>query len=75
MLRELGCNQSIDFFDMSPMQSKGCLAAVTDTVERVLGRSLIGFDRWPQENTAAFIPHDKNIPAMQEKFTSQQNSC
>ena len=31
------------------------LAAVTNTVERVLGRNAIPFDRWVQENAAAFI--------------------
>jgi len=33
---------------------KGLLARVTDTVERVLGRQPICFDRWIQENIAAF---------------------
>ncbi len=33
---------------------EGRLAAVTDTVERVLGRRAISFDRWAEENAAAF---------------------
>ena len=33
---------------------KGLLAKVTDTVERVLGRQPICFERWIQENIAAF---------------------
>ena len=32
----------------------GRLAEVTDTVERVLGRKPIAFDRWAEENAAAF---------------------
>jgi uncharacterized protein YbjT (DUF2867 family) len=32
----------------------GVLAKVTDTVERVLGRKPIDFDRWVEENAAAF---------------------
>lgn len=34
---------------------EGRLAAVTDTVERVLGRKAITFDRWVQENVTAFV--------------------
>jgi hypothetical protein len=33
---------------------EGRLAAVADTVERVLGRNPITFDRWVVENVAAF---------------------
>jgi len=33
---------------------EGRLAAVTDTVERVLGRKAIPFHQWVQENAAAF---------------------
>jgi uncharacterized protein YbjT (DUF2867 family) len=33
---------------------EGRLAAVTDTVERVLGRKPISFDQWVQENVAVF---------------------
>jgi uncharacterized protein YbjT (DUF2867 family) len=33
---------------------EGRLAAVTDTVERVLGRAPISFERWVQENVDAF---------------------
>jgi len=33
---------------------EGCLAALTDTVERVLGRKPITFDQWVQENVTAF---------------------
>jgi uncharacterized protein YbjT (DUF2867 family) len=33
---------------------EGRLAAVTDTVERVLGRKPIAFDQWARENAAAF---------------------
>jgi uncharacterized protein YbjT (DUF2867 family) len=33
---------------------EGRLAAVTDTVERVLGRKAIKFDQWARENAAAF---------------------
>jgi len=33
---------------------EGRLAAVTDTVERVLGRKPITFDQWARENAAAF---------------------
>jgi uncharacterized protein YbjT (DUF2867 family) len=33
---------------------EGRLAAVTDTVERILGRKPIRFDQWVQENAAAF---------------------
>ncbi|HEY0467772.1 MAG TPA: SDR family oxidoreductase [Polyangiaceae bacterium] len=33
---------------------EGRLAAVTDTVERVLGRKPLAFDRWVRENIAAF---------------------
>jgi uncharacterized protein YbjT (DUF2867 family) len=33
---------------------EGHLAAVTDTVERVLGRKPVTFDHWAQENAAAF---------------------
>jgi uncharacterized protein YbjT (DUF2867 family) len=33
---------------------EGHLAAVTDTVEHVLGRKAITFDRWVHENAAAF---------------------
>jgi (4-alkanoyl-5-oxo-2,5-dihydrofuran-3-yl)methyl phosphate reductase len=33
---------------------EGRLAAVTDTVERVLGRRPIAFERWAEENAAAF---------------------
>jgi uncharacterized protein YbjT (DUF2867 family) len=33
---------------------EGRLAAVTDNVERVLGRKPIGFDRWAQEHAEAF---------------------
>lgn len=33
---------------------EGRLAAVTDTVERVLGRKPITFDQWAQENVTAF---------------------
>ena len=33
---------------------EGRLAAVTDTVERVLGRKAISFDPWVRENVAAF---------------------
>jgi len=32
----------------------GRLAAVTNNVERVLGRKPIAFDRWARENAAAF---------------------
>jgi uncharacterized protein YbjT (DUF2867 family) len=32
----------------------GRLAEVTDTVQRVLGRAPLGFDRWVDENVAAF---------------------
>lgn len=34
---------------------EGRLATVSDTVERVLGRKAITFDRWIQENVAAFV--------------------
>ena len=34
---------------------EGRLAAVTDTVERVLGRKPIAFDQWVRENVAAFL--------------------
>lgn len=34
---------------------EGRLAAVTDTVECVLGRKAITFDQWIQENAAAFV--------------------
>jgi|ERR1700722_1297152 uncharacterized protein YbjT (DUF2867 family) len=34
---------------------EGRLAAVTDTVERVLGRKPITFDQWARENAAAFL--------------------
>lgn len=30
------------------------LAAITDTVERVLGRRPVAFERWAEENAAAF---------------------
>ncbi|HEY6489405.1 MAG: hypothetical protein WCC26_21770 [Terracidiphilus sp.] len=33
---------------------EGCLGAVTQTVERELGRPPIGLDRWLRENAAAF---------------------
>jgi uncharacterized protein YbjT (DUF2867 family) len=33
---------------------KGLLASVTDTVERVLGRKPISFDRWVEQNASAF---------------------
>jgi hypothetical protein len=33
---------------------EGRLAAVTETVERVLGRKAITFDQWVRENVAAF---------------------
>jgi hypothetical protein len=33
---------------------EGRLAAVTDTVKRVLGRKPITFDQWARENAAAF---------------------
>lgn len=33
---------------------EGCLATVTDTVERVLGRKPIRFDQWVEENATAF---------------------
>ncbi len=33
---------------------EGRLAAATDTVERVLGRTAITFDQWVHENAAAF---------------------
>jgi hypothetical protein len=33
---------------------EGCLATVTDTIERVLGRKPITFDQWIQENVGAF---------------------
>jgi len=32
----------------------GILAAVTDTVERVLARKPVSFDRWVEQNAAAF---------------------
>jgi uncharacterized protein YbjT (DUF2867 family) len=41
---------------------EGRLAPVTDTVERVLGRSPISFDRWVRENVAAFQPKSINRP-------------
>jgi uncharacterized protein YbjT (DUF2867 family) len=34
---------------------EGRLAAVTDTVERVLGRRPIAFDQWARENARAFV--------------------
>jgi len=34
---------------------EGRLAAVTDTVERVLGRKAIRFEQWIQENAAVFV--------------------
>ena len=37
-----------------PGHSRGRLAAVTDTVERVLGRKPISFEEWAAENAAAF---------------------
>ena len=36
---------------------EGRLASVTDTVERILGRQPISFDRWIQENIATFAGH------------------
>jgi len=33
---------------------EGRLAAVTDNVERVLGRKPIAFDQWARENAEAF---------------------
>jgi hypothetical protein len=33
---------------------EGRLSAVTDTVERVLGRKPIAFDRWAEQNAAAY---------------------
>lgn len=35
---------------------EGRLAGVTDTVQRVLGRAPLSFDRWVRENLAAFSP-------------------
>jgi hypothetical protein len=47
---------------------EGRLAATTDTVQRVLGREAITFDRWVQENAAAFI---ESVPTRKSRPESQ----
>jgi uncharacterized protein YbjT (DUF2867 family) len=38
---------------------EGKLAGITDTIERVLGRKPLTFDRWIAENISAFIEHEQ----------------
>jgi uncharacterized protein YbjT (DUF2867 family) len=54
---------------------EGRLAAVTDTVEQVLGRPPISFDQWLRENEMAFRQEAGRHLRVRPKSTLQYNSC